>query len=54
MNNKIEFYYRQYVKNYRVLNMDFYEFLSDKLNCSEEKTIKIIRKWKKEKLINVI
>jgi hypothetical protein len=34
--------------------MDFYEFLSNKLNCSERKTLQIIKKWKEEKLINII
>lgn len=54
MKNKIEFYYQQYLKNHRTLNMDFHEFLSAKLNYSEARTLQIIKKWKEEKLINII
>tara|TARA_R100001463_G_scaffold12769_5_gene34411 strand:- start:1689 stop:1853 length:165 start_codon:yes stop_codon:yes gene_type:complete len=54
MNNKIEKYYQQYLKNHRTLNMDFYEFLSDKLNCSERTALRTIKKWKEQKLINII
>jgi len=54
MNNTIEKYYQQYLKNHRTLNMDFYEFLSDKLNYSETRTLRIIKKWKEQKLINII
>tara|TARA_Y100001972_G_C7432164_1_gene222425 strand:+ start:181 stop:351 length:171 start_codon:yes stop_codon:yes gene_type:complete len=54
LDRKIEFYYQQYVKNHSTLNMDFCEFLSTKIKCSEARTFRIIRKWKKEKLINII
>ncbi len=54
MNNTIEKYYQQYLKNHRTLNMDFYEFLSEKLSCSERKALRSIKKWKEQKLINII
>jgi len=43
---KVDYYYRQYVQNYKGLNMDFTEFISTKLGLSEQDSLKVIHEWK--------
>jgi len=44
--NKVNHYYKQYLKNYRGLNMEFAEFMASKLGVSEPDAIKAVRDWK--------
>ena len=46
----IHYYYDQYVRNYRSLNMDFTEFISTKLGLSEQDSLKLIHEWKRNLL----
>ena len=43
---EIQKYYRQYVKNYKALNMEFAEFLGTKLGISEHDAIMAIKELK--------
>jgi len=53
MNNKIQFYYNQYIKSYKSFNLEFSEFISSKLGCTETHAVHLIKTWKKSKqLIN--
>jgi hypothetical protein len=42
----VHYYYRQYIQNYKGLNMDFTEFISTKLGLSEQDSLKVIHEWK--------
>jgi len=53
MNNKIQFYFKQYIKSHKNFNIEFSEFIASKLGCSEHKALSLIKTWKKTKqLIN--
>nr|QPI16233.1 MAG: hypothetical protein NIOZUU157_00116 [Virus NIOZ-UU157] len=53
MNNKIQFYYNQYIKSYKSFNLEFSEFIASKLGCTEVRAVQLIKTWKKSKqLIN--
>jgi hypothetical protein len=53
MNNKIQFYFEQYIKSYKNFNIEFSEFISSKLGCTEGHAVQLIKTWKKNKqLIN--
>tara|TARA_R110000744_G_scaffold286458_1_gene397766 strand:- start:2657 stop:2857 length:201 start_codon:yes stop_codon:yes gene_type:complete len=43
----VKHYYKQYMNNYRGLNMEFTEFMASKLSCSEAEAVQVIRQWKK-------
>jgi hypothetical protein len=45
--NIVSWYYKQYLKNYRGLNMEFTEFMANKLGVSESDVVKVVRNWKK-------
>jgi len=45
--NIVSHYYKQYLKNYRGLNMEFTEFMANKLGVSESDVVKVVRNWKK-------
>ena len=42
----IKKYYRQYINNYKALNMEFAEFLSTKLGISEHDAIMAVKELK--------
>jgi len=42
----VQHYYRQYIQNYKGLNMEFAEFISSKLQLSEYESLAVIREWK--------
>jgi hypothetical protein len=44
--NKVNFYYHQYIQNYKNLNMEFIEWISQKLDISEREAVIVIRDWK--------
>ena len=49
----VEFYFKQYIKSYDSLNIEFHEFIASKLNCTENHAVQVIRTWKNNKqLIN--
>jgi hypothetical protein len=53
MNNKIQFYFDQYIKSYKNFNLEFSEFIASKLGCTEAHAVQLIKTWKKSKqLIN--
>ena len=53
MNNKIQFYFKQYIKGYKNFNMEFSEFIASKLGCTEIHAVQLIKTWKESKqLIN--
>jgi len=53
MNNKIQFYFKQYIKSYKNFNMEFSEFIAGKLGCTEIHAVQLIKTWKEsKKLIN--
>ena len=53
INGTVEFYYQQYMKNYRSLNIEFSEFIASKLRCTETHAVRVIKTWKNNKqLIN--
>ena len=43
---EIKKYYRQYINNYKALNMEFAEFLSTKLGITERESLLLVRKAK--------
>ena len=43
---EIRKYYRQYINNYKALNMEFAEFLSTKLGISEHEAIRVVKESK--------
>ena len=45
--NIVSWYYKQYLKNYRGLNMEFTEFMANKIGVSESDVVKVVRNWKK-------
>ena len=52
--NIVHRYYKQYVHNHQGLNMEFTEFMANKLQVSEADAVKVIKNWKQEKEINVV
>jgi hypothetical protein len=44
--NIVHHYYKQYINNYQGLNMEFAEFMANKLQVSEADAVKVIRNWK--------
>jgi len=46
--NIVSNYYKQYLNNYKGLNMEFTEFMASKLGVSEHATVSIVRNWKKQ------
>jgi hypothetical protein len=49
MNNKIQFYFKQYIKDYKNFNMEFSEFIASKLECTEIHAVQLIKTWKESK-----
>jgi hypothetical protein len=45
--NIVSHYHQQYLNNYRGLNMEFTEFMANKLGVSESDVVKVVRNWKK-------
>jgi hypothetical protein len=53
LNGKVEIYFKQYIRNYCSMNMEFAEFIASKLNCTENHAVHVIKTWKQNKqLIN--
>ena len=53
MNNKIQFYFKQYIKSHKNFNIEFSEFVASKLGCTEIHAVQLIKTWKNSKqLIN--
>jgi len=46
-------YHRQYLKNYKTLNMEFVEWISSKLNTTEQEAVTMIKEWKNNLLITI-
>ncbi len=44
--NIVRHYYKQYLNNHRGLNMEFTEFMANKLQVSEADAVKVIKNWK--------
>tara|TARA_R110000782_G_scaffold7396_2_gene24934 strand:- start:410 stop:610 length:201 start_codon:yes stop_codon:yes gene_type:complete len=44
--NIVSHYHKQYLKNHIGLNMEFTEFMANKLRVSEADAVKVIRNWK--------
>ena len=43
---EIKKYYRQYINNYKALNMEFSEFLSTKLGITEHDAVMVVKELK--------
>ena len=53
LSGSVEIYFKQYIKSYDSLNMEFHEFIASKLNCTESHAVRVIKTWKQNKqLIN--
>ena len=48
---KVNLYCKQYLSNYRGLNMEFTEFMASKLRVTESDVVTVIRNWKKTLII---
>ena len=51
MNNKIQFYFDQYIKSYKNFNLEFSEFIASKLGCTEIHAVHLIKTWKESKQV---
>ena len=45
---KLNQHYQQYLKTYKILNIDFVEWISLKLHITEQEAVNAIKEWKNQ------